>query len=622
MPSPRLFVPVLCVILVGAAARPAAAQEPPGRGDRLPQWTVAYGGFAQLDDVAPLGPAAAWAVNAQLTPQGRAQTVFVRQDGAVWRVAQVVDGVALTAISFAGPDTGFAVGEGGQLWRWNGASWQRQAVPTTENLTDVAVAGPTAAWASGASGLVLAWDGRDWHRQDLPPDLQFTPVTSVAAPAADDAWATSLGGAVLHLDGSWQIVKTPTIVRPVQIAFDGPGHALVVGRGALELAGGTWRAIGDPNTSYRSVAWVGADAYVVVSDHLVRYRDGTWTPVTLAAGPGDLAAKHFDRVVAAGGGAWAVASDGSLAWLSDGSARYVWPPVGTLRTLDVAPGLLWAGGDAVTAGFVGFRDGALATQADPAPGSTVWDLDLRSAADGWAVSYDYAVAGTTELWRWDGTRWAQHTADKTWLLTRVQALSADEAWAGGGNVVVRWRGTDWQPLAGVPQGADGPLSILRGGDAPLGWFGSFGRVFHLLADTWSEQPVADAQGFVALQVWAEDDGWAATPTTLFHYDGQDWTPAASPKPTQAQFRDLDVVAPNDLWVLLEPPALLHRLNGVWEYHDLAPLGGDAHFTRLRVAPDVAAPAHTAIWLAGDPPTIARYQLQTPATRLYLPLSRK
>ena len=53
-----------------------------------------------------------------------------------------------------------------------------------------------------------------------------------------------------------------------------------------------------------------------------------------------------------------------------------------------------------------------------------------------------------------------------------------------------------------------------------------------------------------------------------------------------------------------------------------PLGGDARPHRLRVVTNPPAPARTDVWLAGDPPTIARYRVQTPATRLYLPVARK
>ena len=379
-------------------------------------------------------------------------------------MVQVADGVTLTAMDFVGPATGFAVGAGGQLWRWNGASWGRQAVPTAENLADVDVVSPKVAWAVGDTGTILAWDGRDWVRQPPPSDLQFTPVTSVAAVTADEAWATSLGGAVLHYDGSWEIAKTPDIVRPVQIALNGPDRALVAGRGALELANGTWRSIGDANTSYRSVAWVGQDGYFVANDRLVRYRDGAWSPVAFAGGPADLPAKRFERLVAAGAGAWAIATDGSLAWVAAGSARYVWPPARALRALDVAPGLLWTGGDTVTAGFVGFQGDTLVTQVARTP-ARCRALDLATGTDGWAVSDESGVAGTTALWRWDGSHWGRHTADKTWLLSRCSPWRRRGLgrWRQRGG---RWRGAEWDVVPATPLGADGPLSVLRGGDTP------------------------------------------------------------------------------------------------------------------------------------------------------------
>ena len=95
---------------------------------------------------------------------------------------------------------------------------------------------------------------------------------------------------------------------------------------------------------------------------------------------------------------------------------------------------------------------------------------------------------------------------------------------------------------------------------------------------------------------------------------------AAPRPELARFRDLAAVTANDLWVLLDPPALLHWTGLAWQLHDLAPLGGNSHFTTLRACPIPQPTGCTDLWLAGSPPAIARYRVLTAVSQLALPIT--
>jgi hypothetical protein len=586
----------------------------------VPEWTVQYGGFGHLDDVAPTGVDTAWAVDQYKSPESLNQTAFVRYEDGIWRVAQVVDNVMLGSVASAAPNGGVAVGQHGAASRWNGVVWQPVNTGSSQDLLDVSLSAPDAGWACGGRGTLLRWDGRGWRPYPLPFHLSLASVTSCVARPTGDAWATSFSGRILYYAGdNWQEVSTPEIKQPVEMTFSAGGRALVVGRGALEMVGGTWHAVGDPTKSYRSAAFVGEQAYLVENDRLVQLRDGRIEPVTLNPGPGDLAHTRFERLVGGPAGAWALSTPGRLAWLDSGTATYRWPVATTFEGLDMLdPQTGWAGGRAVLGGFVGRSPAAWAMQPDPAENAVVWDLDLVGPSDGWAASYDPDVPATMQMWRWGGQRWAPWPIDKTWRLSRLQMLSADDGWAAGGNVIVRWRGSEWEAVPGTPAGAAGVMSMLRGGDDPLGWFGGFGSIFQLSGSTWTESLLPVRELVQAVDVPVADRGWAVTPNELLDYDGGAWHIVDAPKPAGSLYVDLDAVSTENVWVLMSPPALLHWTGLAWEYHDLAPLGGNARPQRLRAVLDPERPDRTDIWLAGSPPVIARYRVLTLVSQVLLP----
>lgn len=618
----RRHNPYACSILVlfAAFAAPVGQAAPAGRGEGVPEWTVQYGGFKHLDDVAQSGADSAWAVDQYKSPESLNQTAFVRYEDGIWRVTQVADNVMLGAVAFAAPNGAMAVGQQGAASRWNGSGWQPVPTGTTQDLLDVSLSAPDAGWACGGSGTLLRWDGRSWRPYPLPFYLSLASVSSCVARPAGDAWATSLTGKILYFAGdNWQEVKAPDITQPVEIAFSPGGRALVVGRGALELVGGAWRTVGDASKTYRSAAFVGEQAYLVENDRLVQLVDGRIEPVTLAPGPGDLAHTRFERLVGGPAGAWALSSPGRLAWLAAGTATYRWPVATWFEGLDMLdPATGWAGGRAVLGGFVGRSPAGWAMQADPDENAVVWDVDLVSADDGWAASFDPDLPGTMQMWRWGGQRWAPWPIDKTWRLSRLQMLSATDGWAAGGNVIVRWRGSEWEALPGTPAGAAGVLSMLRGGDDPLGWFGGSGTIFQLSGSTWTPSPLPVQEPVRAVDVPVVDRGWAVTANHMLDYDGVGWQQVDAPKPAGSTYVDLDAVSTENVWVLLSPPALLHWTGLTWEFHDLAPLGGNARPLRLRAVLDPQRPDHTDIWLAGSPPVVARYRVLTLVSQMLLP----
>ena len=617
-----LAVGALAVSMLGA---PPAAGQPAPRGPWVPSWHVAYGGFLQTDDLAAVGPGEAWGLDlTTIDDQAtRFQTAFVHLENGVWRAAQVADDVRLSALAMASAQLGFAVGARGVIFRFHGGTWRPEPSPTTRDLVDVAFASPAEAWAVGNVGTILRWDGGRWSVAASP--VAAVNLTAVAAPAPGQAWATTLAGDLLQLeDGTWRLAQAPHLERPTDVAFARPDRGLAVGRGVIELRDGLWRQVGDPTVSYRAVAWAGETAYLVRADRLVRYAGGAFNEVPFAPSPFDLAAVRFDRVRSGPGGAWGLAANGSTVWIASGLATYVRPafqadPETRLAAIDMTtPERGWAGGHSLTAGFVGAEAGVWTESFALPPGSAVQDIDLTSDADGWAVGLVPGNPPEARMWRRLGGGWVEWPIEKTWRVRDLDMLGADDGWASGDNVVVRWDGAAWSQVPGVPSGAwADALSMLRGGADPEGWFGALGAVYHLSGGAWERQELPGPGRVWALEMAAADEGWAATEAALYRYDGARWADARLPKSARSRVLDVDARGPGNAWVLVEPDGLFHWTGAGWEHHSLTPMGANSRPVRLRVvAPDPAGAA-TDVWIVGAPPTIARYRVVEPVARLYL-----
>lgn len=165
------LVPVLlaglAVVALQALPAPALAQGAPGRGEGIPEWTMMYGGFKHLDDLTTLPDGTAWAVDRLQVPGGARQSGMVRWAEGIWRVAQVLEDTLLTAVSFAPPATGFAVGLEGAMVRWNGRYWEPLPALVRRDLRDVSLGQPDGGWACGDYGTLLRWDGQAWSNFPL-----------------------------------------------------------------------------------------------------------------------------------------------------------------------------------------------------------------------------------------------------------------------------------------------------------------------------------------------------------------------------------------------------------------------------------------------------------------------
>jgi hypothetical protein len=336
---------------------------------------------------------------------------------------------AVGAVSSAGPDDVWAVGEGGTralAQHWDGTSWTHWVLPGVPRHAQAATVSGVAriaaddVWVVGevleVSGLTDAlvdhWDGTSWHHVVTPqPKGASAFLTGVSGSAADDVWAVGTSSAtgaptsdpyVLHWDGSsWSTVRTPQR-NPETGAPQSNAPADVV-------------AISADDAWMVGQATAARGRQISMSEHWDGHR---WHVVELAQGKG---------------------TDDWLNSVSSTSAHDVWA-VGA-RVSELGKTLV-----------VRNEAGTWRRTASDSPTSHAYLLavDAVSAHDAWAVGYLGLSGGTGLVEHSTGGRWqTQPPPSDVGALLDVSATADDDVWvggtasAGGLALLSHWDGTSW-----------------------------------------------------------------------------------------------------------------------------------------------------------------------------------
>lgn len=326
-------------------------------------------------------------------------------------------------------------------------------------LADVAAVAPDDAWIVGARSnpagrartLTEHWNGKRWAWIASPtPSWRGGRLTSVAAIATDDAWATGYstlrnGDAplILHWDGTtWTEVATPEAARGTrvnQVAIRGDGTAWFLATGAshergrlLVLDDGTWRVIPLPKElrsggraftlARRDGAWVVGTSVFGDVAFAARLRGARWTVERLP----DVAGRNlFARSVAMSergpvvvGTSWIdVASDRGPRWYVARRAHGRWTIElrggGWLNDVAVTGAAEWTVGQARPA-FVtaALRHRPGGWHREPTPAGVEAYLVAVDAWRGGAWAIGWRDAGTPDLaLRWNGEEWRRVLTD-------------------------------------------------------------------------------------------------------------------------------------------------------------------------------------------------------------------
>jgi hypothetical protein len=236
---------------------------------------------------------------------------------------------------------------------------------------------------------------------------------------------------------------------------------------------------------------------------------------------------------------------------------------------------------------------------------TVLGLSATAEDDVWAVGFTGATqaAALTSIARWDGRTWKQVESPDTSIvdvLTDVDAISADAAWASGWSrddgvargLLARWDGRTWRPIA-APAAADGMTltGVATAGDREVWAVGHTGdpqegteRAALVLWDGDSLRLVAAPIGtgrsaLRAVDAGGPDDVWAVgyqrnSPLVL-RYDGSSWQRMLDVE-AHGGLVAVSVAGPDEAWAV---GASVLRWNGT-AWAEVGALPGDVTATAV------------------------------------------
>ncbi len=257
---------------------------------------------------------------------------------------------------------------------------------------------------------------------------------------------------------------------------------------------------------------------------------------------------------------------------------------------------------------------------------------------GWSLKGAGTSAGGQHVWfvgtegatlRWDGSHWSVYDSGVTESLFGVWGSPSGSVWAvGAAGHVLRWDGADWKELSSPAPGTE--LRSIHGTSDTNVWVGGDkGRVYRWDGGSWTVYPVdlEPEQAVNALvvtstgAVWAglkrlyslnnngtwvsarigndgvfqlsrvtDDNMWAATGRTVFHYDGSAWTehPGAP-----SNVRGIWAASSTDVWAITE----FKFVGGNGAYH----FDGTSWVRRLspKDAYQLAGTGPDDVWFAGS-----------------------
>jgi len=142
--------------------------------------------------------------NGELTPD---KVAIYRWNGAGWDTPQLLSAVGgdtfpsdLYDFSLVpDSDSGWAVGQYGNILYWSGSSWLSTYSPTTTRLNAVSMYSSNYGWAVGDRGTMLRYNGSSWSA--ISPAVVFN-LHSVSAFALRDGWAVGENGTMLRWNGA------------------------------------------------------------------------------------------------------------------------------------------------------------------------------------------------------------------------------------------------------------------------------------------------------------------------------------------------------------------------------------------------------------------------------------
>ncbi|EKD71880.1 MAG: hypothetical protein ACD_46C00080G0015 [uncultured bacterium] len=209
-----------------------------------------------------------WAVGARYRPgcgsSGDYRYTVLKYDGSAWSLltpstspsipadsssVEDINSVHVIDTNASGTgDIGFAVGNSGQILKYDGSNWAADSSPVSSNLTGVYVVSSSEAWAVGASGAILKWNGSAWSSFSSPTSTQLNEVAmfdSTGSGTADFGIAVGDSGTIVSYNGSsWSATSSGSNnLYGIQIINSQDAWTVGASGTAIHWDGSSWTSV-------------------------------------------------------------------------------------------------------------------------------------------------------------------------------------------------------------------------------------------------------------------------------------------------------------------------------------------------------------------------------------------
>ncbi|MGD2207592.1 MAG: hypothetical protein PVH17_12535, partial [Anaerolineae bacterium] len=506
----------------------------------------------QLTDISMGAPDDGWAVGPEI--------LLHYADGQWRRVVDsdldLFDGNLpdFNAVDMLSADEGWAVGYGGWLAHYVNGVWYTSR-PFFETYNGVDMLSVDDGWIAAANGMTYHYNGADWQAVSTPTDK---PLYDIEMVAAGDVWA--VGGdntptsVILHYTaGSWQQVSSPS-TRPlyaIDMLSATEGWAVGQSGTLLHYQSGVWSQVSSPTTAdLNDVQMLSAgEGWAVDAKGLIyHYQSGTWTEVS---GQDPNQNHGLDALaIFSPTEVWAVGELGRMFYSQDDGPWQQFAGVShdlsllsawynTIDMTSTTDG--WAAGKL---GGILHYNGSTWSPATSPTTDEIWDLDMISAGEGWAVASAGWTGASSAFLRYAGGSWQVVHSQSDVQLRGIDMVSADEGWAvGRSGIIMRYNGASW-------------------GFAP--------------------SPTLEDLNAVAMV--SADRGWAVGDNgTILSYETGVWSQVSSP--TSEDLHDLSVVSELEAWAVGDNTTILRSFLGSWFQVDLSVAAGLSDLEAIHMLPN-------------------------------------
>lgn len=190
---------------------------------------------------------------------------------------------------------------------------------------------------------------------------------------------------------------------------------------------------------------------------------------------------------------------------------------------------------------------------------TIEQLQMLSATDGWAVGTEYVTTSpdaVAVILHFTQNHWQAVQAIPQASLVALSMDSSSDGWAIGTDY------SNWQPAT---PNADGKQTTLPCCLNTL--------MLHYSGGVWAKVEAAPDAELATVAMFSPNDGWAAGPNALFHYDGTTWSPVSALTSTGEPLgaTSIAAVSSREAWAVGSYPAVaLHLKGGAWQPVQVGP----------------------------------------------------